>query len=199
MAPARHFPYSLPVFVIYKYTPEGAIKKARPVVNLRPLNNIAESDTYLLPLQEDILAALSCAAYISSVDFVSSFYQHFIHPKDQYRTATVFYRRLKIFYIPPMGFKNSPTYNQRTFERLLSGLLWKIVNVYIDDVNIFTKGLFQQYLCDLDTIFRRLADAGYTFKAAKTYLGFQKLISLGKLVDRLGYSTDEEKLEAIAS
>jgi hypothetical protein len=47
-------------------------------------------------------------------------------------------------------------------------------------------------------VFRRLADAGYTFKASKTYLGFQELVTLGKLVGRLGYSTDQEKLDAIA-
>ncbi|ERF71280.1 hypothetical protein EPUS_05332 [Endocarpon pusillum Z07020] len=82
MAPAKHSPYSLPVFVVYKYTPEGAVKKARPVVDLRPLNDVAESDAYPLPLQEDILAAMALATYISSIDFVSSFYQHFTHPDD---------------------------------------------------------------------------------------------------------------------
>lgn len=61
MGPAKHSPYSLPVFVVYKYTPEGAVKKARPVIDLRPLNSIAESDAYPLPLQEDILAALAYA------------------------------------------------------------------------------------------------------------------------------------------
>jgi hypothetical protein len=97
-----------------------------------------------------------------------------------------------------MGFKNSAQHNQRTFERLFADLLWKIVNVYIDDVNVFTKGLFLQHLHNLDMVFRRLADAGYTFKALKTYLGFQELVTLGKLVGRLGYSTDQEKLDAIA-
>ncbi|ERF74442.1 hypothetical protein EPUS_09487 [Endocarpon pusillum Z07020] len=199
MALAKHSPYSLPVFVVYKYTPEGDVKKARPVVDLRPLNDIAESDAYPLPLQEDILASLAQASYISSIDFVSSFYQHFLHPNDQYRTATVSHRGLEQFCVAPMGFKNSPAHNQRTFERLFTGLLWKIVNVYVDDVNIFTKGAFEQHLYDLDVVFRRLADAGYTFKASKTYLGFQKLVTLGKLVSRLGYSTAEEKLQAIAN
>jgi hypothetical protein len=87
MAPAKHSPYSLPVFVVYKYTAEGAIKRARPVVDLRPLNDIAESDACPLPLQEDILALMAHADWISSVDFLSSFYQHFLHPNDQYCTA----------------------------------------------------------------------------------------------------------------
>ena len=198
MEPAKHSPYSLPVFVVYKYTPEGTVKKARPVVDLRPLNDIAESDAYPLPLQEDILNSLAFADYISSVDFVSSFYQHFLHPESQYRTATASHRGLELFRVAPMGFKNSPAHNQRTFERLFDGLLWRIVNVYVDDVNIFTKGSFEQHLCDLDVVLRRLADAGYTFKAAKAYLGFQELISLGKMVTRLGYSTAEQKLDAIA-
>ncbi|ERF69455.1 hypothetical protein EPUS_09453 [Endocarpon pusillum Z07020] len=72
MAPAKHSPYSLPVFVVYKYTPEGAVKKARPVVDLRPLNNVAELDAYPLPLQEDILAAIALATYISSINFLKT-------------------------------------------------------------------------------------------------------------------------------
>lgn len=123
MAQAKHSPYSLPVFVVYKYTPEGAVKKARPVVDLRPLNNIAETDAYPLPLQEEILSSLAFADWISSVDFVSSFYQHFLHPESQYRTATASHRGLELFRVAPMSFKNSPAHNQRTFERLFVGLL----------------------------------------------------------------------------
>jgi hypothetical protein len=52
-----------------------------------------------------------------------------------------------------MGFKNSPAHNQRNFKRLFIRLLWKIVNVYVDDVKIFTKGTFEQHLQDLDTVF----------------------------------------------
>jgi hypothetical protein len=59
IALVKHFSYLLPVFIVYKYTPEGAVKKARPVINLWPLNNIVESDVYLLPLQNNILAALA--------------------------------------------------------------------------------------------------------------------------------------------
>ncbi len=112
------------MFVVYKYTPEGTVKKARPVVDLHPLNDVAESDVYPFPLQEDILAAMALATYISSIDFVSSFYQHFTRPDDQYRTATASHRGLELFRVAPMGFKNLPAHNQRTFERLFSGLLW---------------------------------------------------------------------------
>ena len=66
--------------------------------------------------------------------------------------------------------------------------------MYVDDVNIFTKEVFEQHLYNLDIVFRRLANADYTFKASKTYLEFQELVVLDKLVSRLGYSTAEEKL-----
>jgi hypothetical protein len=59
IVPVKHSPYLLPVFVVYKYTPEGTVKKAQSVINLRPLNNVAESDVYSLSLQDDILAALT--------------------------------------------------------------------------------------------------------------------------------------------
>lgn len=87
MAPAKHSPYALPVFVVYKYTQDDAVKKPRPVVDLRPRKNIAESDAYPLPLQEDILAAMDLAIFIICIDFVSSFYQHFTHSNDQYRNC----------------------------------------------------------------------------------------------------------------
>jgi hypothetical protein len=37
IAPAKHSPYSLLVFIMYKYTLESNVKKARLVMDLRPL------------------------------------------------------------------------------------------------------------------------------------------------------------------
>ncbi len=55
----KHFLYLLSIFIIYKYTLKDAVKKARSIIDLRSLNNIAESNIYLLFLQKNILTALT--------------------------------------------------------------------------------------------------------------------------------------------
>ena len=67
----------------------------------------------------------------------------------------------------------------------------------MNNINIFIQGNFKQHLINLNTIFRYFADTNYIFKAAKIYLEFQKLISLNKFMDKLGYSTNKEKLQTI--
>ncbi len=50
MISIKYFPYLLSIFIIYKYTLKGAVKKARSIIDLQSLNSIIESDIYSLPL-----------------------------------------------------------------------------------------------------------------------------------------------------
>jgi len=50
-------PFSYPVFVVWKTLPLGE-RKGRAVVDIRRLNQISQTDSYPLPLQTDIIAAV---------------------------------------------------------------------------------------------------------------------------------------------
>jgi hypothetical protein len=67
-------PFSYPVFVVWKTLPSRE-QKGRAVVDIRGLNQISQTDSYPLPLQTDIIAAVQGCKYITVVDCASFFYQ----------------------------------------------------------------------------------------------------------------------------
>ena len=52
----------------------GGVSKSRVVVDIRGLNKITEEDTYPIPRQEDIIAAVKDYVYITVVDAALFFY-----------------------------------------------------------------------------------------------------------------------------
>ena len=132
-------PYTLRVFVAHQDLGDKNAKH-RPVINMRPLNNIIPYDTYPIPRQEDIIQALAGADYISTFDVTSSFYQRLIHPDDRYRTGVITHssHSHEQFATAPMGYKNSVGHNQKFYDQLFKGLSWRIVYMYVDDIIVYS-------------------------------------------------------------
>ncbi len=65
-------PFGYPVFVVWRTVYRGDIKeplrKGRVVVDIRGLNKISQTDSYPMPLQTDITAAVKGCSFISTVD-----------------------------------------------------------------------------------------------------------------------------------
>ena len=84
-------PFSYPVFVVWTMKPNGS-RKGRPVVDIRGLNALTQTDVYPLPLQGDLISAIKGCIYITVVDCVSFFYQWRTHPSHRHRTTVVTHR-----------------------------------------------------------------------------------------------------------
>ena len=122
-------PWGLQVFVVYRGP------KARPVVDMRPLNICIPGDAYPLPRQEGIIASLAGMRWLGAVDITSAFYQRLIHPDDRYRTAVVTHRGHEQFAVTVMGCKTSVQHQQRLMdEELIAKLSWRGASVYVDDI-----------------------------------------------------------------
>ena len=67
-------PFSFPVFVVWKTNSEG-IRKGRPVVDIRGLNDLLIPDAYPLPGQSEVIAILQGCTHIAVLDAASFFYQ----------------------------------------------------------------------------------------------------------------------------
>ena len=70
-----------PAFIFYR---NG---KPHMVVDYRKLNEIAISDEFLLPKQEDILQALEGSQWLSTLDTLAGFTQLEIEPKEREKLA----------------------------------------------------------------------------------------------------------------
>ena len=74
-------PWAAPTFIVYQ---NG---KPRMVIDYQKLNEIAISDEFPLPKQEDILQALEGSQWLSTLDALAGFTQVEVEPKEREKLA----------------------------------------------------------------------------------------------------------------
>lgn len=183
-------PWGAPVVIVYR---NG---KARFCVDYRKLNAVTIPDEFPLPRQSKILAALSGAQVLSSLDALSGFTQLELDEKDVEKTAFRTHRGLFQFKRMPFGLRNGPSIFQRVMQSVLAPYLWLFTLVYIDDIVVYSKG-FEEHIEHLDKVLEAVERAGITLSPAKCHLFYSSILLLGHKVSRLGLSTHAEKVKAI--
>ena len=93
--------------------------------------------------------------------------------------------------MPYVGHTNAPATFERLIDKILAGLQWEILLVYLDDLIIFGRSIPEEI--------SRLRQANLKLKASKCHLFRTKVSYLGHEVLNEGVSTQEDKIEAIRS
>jgi len=166
------------------------------VVDYRKLNEVAISNEFPLPKQEDILQALSGSQWLSTLDALAGFTQMEIEKTEREKLAFRTHRGLWQFVRMPFGYKNGPSIFQRVMQNVLAPFLWIFALVYIDDIVIFSL-TFEDHVKHLDQVFQAIQKSGVTLAVTKCHFGYQSVLLLGQKVSRLGLSTHKEKVDAI--
>ena len=96
----------------------------------------------------------------------------------------------------PFGLKNAPATFQRLMDTVLSGLKWKGLLVYMDDIIIYSATP-QEHLVTLADTLERLANAGLKINPAKTTLVSHEVNYLGHVISAQGISPNPDKIAAI--
>ena len=170
--------------------------KLRFCVDYRALNKVTKKDEYPLPRIEDMLDALGGAAYFTSLDLASGYWQVEMKPEDREKTAFITQFRTFQFKVMPFGLCNAPATFQRLMDEVLQGILWDFVVVYLDDLNIYSRD-FNGHLMHLRDVFDRLRQAGLRLNPEKCKFISSELIFLGHVIDQQGIRTDPEKVEKV--
>jgi Reverse transcriptase (RNA-dependent DNA polymerase) len=123
------------------------------VIDYWKLNEIAISDEFPLPKQEDILQALEGSQWLSTLDALAGFTQVEVEPKEREKLAFRTHRGLWQFIRMPFGYKNGPGIFQRIMQNVLAPFLWIFALVYIDDIVIFSLTL-EDHISHLDQVFK---------------------------------------------
>src|SRR6202453_345676 len=183
-------PWATPAFIVYR---NG---KPRMVVDYRKLNEVAISDEFPLPKQEDILQALVRSQWLSTLDALAGFTQLEVDLKEREKLAFRTHRGLWQFVRMPFGYKNGPSIFQRIMQNVLAPFLWIFALVYIGDIVIFSL-TFEDHISHLDQVFQAIEESGVTLAVTKCHFGYQSLLLLGQKVSWLGLSTHKEKVDAV--
>lgn len=184
-------PWSSPVVLVKKK--DGSW---RFCVDYRRLNSITKKDVYPLPRIDDTLDCLSGAAYFSSMDLQSGYWQIEVDEADREKTAFITPEGLYEFKVMPFGLCNAPATFERMMDNLLRHLKWTMCLCYLDDIIVFSK-TFEDHLSRLSAVLGCIEKAGLCLNPKKCLFAAPEIKVLGHLVNGNGVRPDPDKIKAI--
>ena len=155
-------PWAFPVVLVTK--PD---KSLRMCVDYRRLNEITESDSYPLPIIEDLISDLGNSTTFSQIDLIQAYHQVPLSeetgPMTAFRTRKGHYE----YTVAPFGLKQMPAVFQRLMNLIFStGKTKQFVSAYLDDLLVHSKHP-EAHLDHLREIFEKLRRAGLRIKLKK--------------------------------
>lgn len=167
-------------------------------VDYRKLNAVTHKDAFPLPRIEKTLSTLKRAAWFSTLDLASSYWQVGVDPEDRPKTAFSTPLGLFEFQRMPFGLCNGPATFQRLMQRCLYGCLTDFSLVYLDDIIIYSLD-FATHISHLEQVFQRLSQYGLKLRPDKCSLFQQQVKFLGHVVDGASVRPDPGKTAAVQS
>jgi hypothetical protein len=168
----------------------------RLCIDYRKLNTQTIKDASALPNLEEALSVLSGSKWFSVLDLKSGYYQIEMEEADKERTACVcplgFYEIKRM----PQGVTNSPITFQRLMERCMGDLNLKVVQIFIDDLIIFSDTR-EEHEERLMRVLVHLKEYGLKLSPEKCRFFQSSVRYLGHIVSQNGVETDPEKVKAL--
>ena len=165
-------------------------------IDYQRLNNITIKDAYPIPRIDDSLDALGGSRWFSTLDLASGYWQVELEEEARKKSAFVVRGGLYCWKVMPFGLCNASSTFERLMERVLAGLHWQFLLVYLDDVIVYAETVDEE-LSRLAIVFQRFRDAGLKLKAKKCHLFRESVLYLGHVVSEKGISTDPDKIKAV--
>ena len=139
-------------------------------------------------------AKLKGAKVFSTIDLRSGYHHIALGKSSRAKTAFVTPFGKYKFLMVPFGLAQAPAYFQLLVNKVLNGL--KFAMTYLDDIIIFSENE-SQHLEHLETVFRRLREAGLKMKRSKCDFFKSEIHYLGHLISPEGISPLPNKLGCI--
>ena len=167
-------------------------------VDYRKLNAVTQYDAYPLPRIDESLDALSGSHYFSTLDLVSGYWQVPLSEDAKEKSTFTTRNGLWRWKVLPFGLTSAPATFQRLMEKVLHGLHWRTLLLYLDDIIVISPD-FQSHLERLEEVLKRLRGAKLKLKPSKCELFQSEVRYLGHVVSSQGVSTDPEKVDAVSA
>ena len=187
-------PWTSPVVMVKKKQP-GVYRMA---IDYRKLNSVTKATSFPLPRYDDLLDTIAAnkAKYFSTLDMFSGYHQLKLDPKTSHKTSFITHVGQYQWKRLPFGLVGAPVAFQAAMTKILQGLNWKIVLVYIDDLLVMSEN-FETHLKHLSLVFERLREANIKLNPLKCKFAAQKVLYLGHIVSKHGVEVDPTKTQLI--
>ena len=168
----------------------------RMVIDYTALNNRTIKDKHPLPNISAMFQRLEGAAYFSSLDLASGYYQFSMRRSDIEETAFATPEGLYEFVRMPMGLSNAPATFQRAMNNIFAGLINRGVMIFIDDILVYSK-TWKEHLALLREVFRRMEENHLQAKISKCSFAQKETKYLGYIISKDRKKPDPAKVKAI--
>ena len=165
----------------------------RYCIDHRKVNDLTHKDSYPLPRIDSTLDALSGAAWFSTLELKSGYWQVEMEEKDKEKTVVTSGSGLWQFRVMPRELCNAAATFERLMEQVFVNMLWQTSLVYIDDIIVYEK-TFEDELRHLHEVFTRLSEANLKLSPKKCQLFQRSAEFLGHTVSGDGIACRDSKI-----
>lgn len=168
----------------------------RLCVHHRKLNSKTRHDAFPLPCIDECFDVLHGAKFFSTIDLTSGYHQVEVHENDRHKTACTTPLELFEFVRLPIGVCNGLATFQRLMQAAMSGLVFQIMLVYLDDILVYSQ-TFEEHLSRLQIVLHRLRKPSLKVKVENCQFLQSTVRFLGHQVSAEGIGTDPEKVATV--
>src|SRR6185437_14837547 len=170
----------------------------RVCVDFRDLNRVTPKDEYPMPVAETLINAAAGHKMLSFRDGNTGYNQIFMALEDISKTAFRVPGAVGLFeyLVMTFGLKNDGATYQRAMNYIFHDLIGKLVEIYIDDVVVKSRG-HQEHLADLRKTLERTRRFGLKMNPKKCAFGVSAGTFLGFLVHERGIEIGLKSQEAV--
>ncbi|XP_064469808.1 uncharacterized protein K02A2.6-like [Ornithodoros turicata] len=182
--------WATPIVVVPK--PNGAVRVCGDFsVTVNPQLAVSQ---YPLPRPEELLAVLNGGQRFSKLDLSEAYLQMELDDEAQKVLVINTHKGLFRFTRMPFGIASAPAVFQRIMEQVTAGI--PSVACYLDDI-IVTGKSDDEHLDNLQQVFSRLREFGFTLKREKCAFFRAEVEYLGHVVNAQGFRPSPKKVSAV--
>ena len=190
LQPVQHSEWAAPIVPVMK--PDGTIRICGDYKVT--VNKFSRLDRYPIPKISDLYASLAGGKTFTKLDLSHAYQQVVLDESSRPCTTINTHKGLFMSFRLPFGVSSSPGIFQRIMDGLLGGIPG--VTVYLDDI-LITGKTQEDHLSNLDSVLKKLSDAGLRLKKEKCSFMVPSVVYLGHRLDSEGLHPVFDKIQAI--